>query len=201
MCLSKKREISTNKMTIVDDIIIQKALRGEQEGFALIVKKYEQMVFTLALRVVKSREDAHEVAQDAFLKAFRYLPNFRGECKFSTWLYRIVYSTSLNHIRTKKLDILPIQDDEKNTHLLGFATEDGLFQLEKEEQKKQIQDAIAELPPDYATIITLFYLFEQKISEICITMDMNESNAKTKLSRARLRLREIVERKYVDLNE
>lgn len=187
-------------MTITDDnIIIQQALCGEQQAYTLIVKKYEQMVFTLALRVVKSREEAHEVAQDAFLKAFRYLQNFRGECKFSTWLYRIVYTTALNHIRTKKPELLSLEEEEKGGQLLDFASDNGLFMVEINEQKQQIQAAIAELPPDYATIITLFYLFEQKISEICITMDLNESNAKTKLSRARVRLREIMEKNYVDL--
>ncbi len=187
-------------MTITDDnIIIQQALCGEQQAYTLIVKKYEQMVFTLALRVVKNREVAHEVAQDAFLKAFRYLQNFRGECKFSTWLYRIVYTTALNHIRTKKPELLSLEEEEKGGQLLDFANDNGLFMVEINEQKQQIQAAIAELPPDYATIITLFYLFEQKISEICITMDLNESNAKTKLSRARVRLREIMEKNYADL--
>jgi RNA polymerase sigma factor (sigma-70 family) len=189
-------------MTIIDDnIIIQQALRGEQQGYALLVKKYEQMVFTLVLRVVKNREEAHELAQDAFLKAFKYLPNFRGECKFSTWLYRIVYTTTLNHIRTKKPEMLSLQEEENGIQLPNFTSEDTTFQLEMSEQRKQIQDAIAELSPDYATIITLFYLFEQKISEICITMDINESNAKTKLSRARVRLREIMEKNYADLNK
>jgi RNA polymerase sigma-70 factor (ECF subfamily) len=186
-------------MTLSDDTIIQKALRGEQQGFALMVEKYEQYVFTLALRIVKNREDAHEVAQDAFLKAFRYLNTFRGECKFSSWLYKIVYSTGLNHIRTKRPEILSMDNGEKPIVLTDYKTEDAAFQMETNEQKRQIQEAIQELPPDYATIITLFYLFEQKISEICITMEMNESNAKTKLSRARQRLREIIEKNYTDL--
>lgn len=187
-------------MTVTDDnIIIQQALRGEQQGYALIVRKYEQMVFTLALRIVKNREEAHEVAQDAFLKIFKYLPSFKSECKFSTWIYRIVYTTALNHIRTKKPEVLSLEDEEKYGQLTDFSNESNLFQLEINEQQKQIQAAIAELPPDYATIITLFYLFEQKISEICITMDLNESNAKTKLSRARVRLREVMEKNYADL--
>jgi RNA polymerase sigma-70 factor (ECF subfamily) len=186
-------------MTIVDELIIQQALRGEQQGYALIVKKYEPMVFTLALRIVKNREDAHEVAQDTFLKTFRYLSTFRGECEFSTWLYRIVYSTALNHIRTKKPEILSLDMDEKSGQIPNFINDSSLFQLELSEQKKQIQEAIAALPPDYATIITLFYLFEQKISEICITMEMNESNAKTKLSRARVRLKAIIEKNYMEL--
>jgi RNA polymerase sigma-70 factor (ECF subfamily) len=190
---------SKKRMTISDDIIIQQALRGEQQGFARIVEKYEQYVFTLALRIVKNREDAHEVAQDAFLKAFRYLNTFRGECKFSSWLYKIVYSTALNHIRTKRPEILSMDNDEKPIVLPDFKTEDAAFQMEINEQKRQIQDAIQELSPDYATIITLFYLFEQKISEICVTMEMNESNVKTKLSRARQRLREIIEKNYADL--
>jgi RNA polymerase sigma-70 factor (ECF subfamily) len=187
-------------MTIADDIIIQQALRGEQQGYALLVKKYEPMVFTLVLRVVKNRAEAHEVAQDAFLKVFKNLPNFRGESKFSTWLYRIAYTTALNHLRTKKPEMLSLQDEQNSVQLSGLASEDSAFQLEMSEQRKQIQDAIAELSPDYATIITLFYLFEQKISEICITMDINESNAKTKLSRARVRLREIMEKNYAELN-
>ncbi len=186
-------------MTISDEIIIQQALRGEQQGYAQIVEKYEKYVFTLALRIVKNREDAHEVAQDAFLKVFRYLNTFRGECKFSSWLYRIVYSTALNHIRTKRPEILSMDNDEKPVVLPNIKTEDAAFQMETNEQKRQIQEAIQELSPDYATIITLFYLFEQKISEICVTMEMNESNAKTKLSRARQRLREIIEKNYADL--
>ena len=188
-------------MTISDEIIIEKALLGEQQGFALLVEKYEQYVFTLALRIVKNREDAHEVAQDAFLKAFRYLNTFRGECKFSSWLYKIVYSTGLNHIRTKRPEILSINNEEKPVIIPNFHTEDAAFQIENEEQKKLIQAAIQELPPDYATIITLFYLFEQKISEICVTMEMNESNTKTKLSRARQRLREIIEKNYRELKK
>ncbi len=186
-------------MTISDEIILEKALRGEQQGFALLVQKYEQYVFTLALRVVKNREDAHEVAQDAFLKAFRYLNTFRGECKFSSWLYKIVYSTALNHIRTKRPEILSMNNEEKPIVLPDLKSEDAAFKIENEEQKRLIQEAIQELPPDYATIITLFYLFEQKISEICITMNMNESNTKTKLSRARQRLREIIEKNYQEL--
>jgi RNA polymerase sigma factor (sigma-70 family) len=188
-----------NTMTISDEIIIQQALRGEQQGFANLVKKYEQLVFTLALRVVKNQEDAHEVAQDAFLRAFRYLNTFRGDCKFSTWMYQIVYSTGLNHLRKKRPDILSMDDAENAMPFLSDKSSSVSEKMEQNEQKLMIQAAINQLSPDDATIITLFYLFEQKISEICIAMNINESNAKTKLSRARQRLRVIVEENFLEL--
>ena len=178
---------------MTDEQIIQNCLAGNQQGYSALVKKYEKLVFTLSLRIVKDREDAHEVAQDAFLKAFRYLGDFRGDCKFSTWLYKIVYSTSLNHLRKKRPEILSFDDDAKPISLPTLHAQSADYLTEKNEQSQLIENAIAQLPTNYATIITLFYLYEQKIDEICITMEINNSNAKTQLSRARQRLKEILE--------
>ena len=90
--------------TIPEEKLIQQAIEGRQTAFAMLVSRYERYVFTLALRMVKNREDAHEVSQDAFLRAFRYLADFRGDAKFSTWLYKIVYSTALNFLRKQNPD-------------------------------------------------------------------------------------------------
>src|ERR1044071_10031245 len=90
--------------TGLNDIeIIGKVLSGDQQAYALLVERYKNYVFTLALRFTKSREDAEEVSQDIFIKAYRALSDFRGASKFSTWLYTIVNNTCITFLRKKKL--------------------------------------------------------------------------------------------------
>lgn len=184
--------------TLSDEILVQQAQAGRQSAFALLVKRYEQYVFTLALRFVKNREDAHEVAQDCFLRAFRYLPDFRGEAKFTTWLYRIVYSTSMNFLRKKNPDILSLDDETRPVRLTEDKSPDVSVRLEKEDRNVALQQAIGLLSPDDSGIITLFYLYEHSLDEICEMMGLTMTNAKTKLCRARQRLKMIVEDKFAD---
>lgn len=181
-----------------DEILIAQAISGHQQAFAMLVHRYEQYVFTLALRMVRRREDAHEVAQDCFLKAFRYLRDFRGECRFSTWLYRIVYNTSLNHLRKSNPDIQSIDDEDHPVRLPDPGTPDAGTLMEREERNVSLREAISMLLPDDAAIINLFYLQEQSLEEICEITSMTMSNAKTKLCRARQRLKVILdERAFV----
>lgn len=184
--------------TLSDEILVQQAQAGRQSAFALLVKRYEQYVFTLALRFVKNREDAHEVAQDCFLRAFRYLPDFRGEAKFTTWLYRIVYSTSMNFLRKQNPDILSLDDETRPVRLSEDKSPDVSVRLEKEDRNVALQQAIGLLSPDDSGIITLFYLYEHSLDEICEMMGLTMTNAKTKLCRARQRLKMIVEDKFAD---
>ncbi|HJS55905.1 MAG TPA: sigma-70 family RNA polymerase sigma factor, partial [Chitinophagaceae bacterium] len=86
-----------------DNEIISRVLQGEQNAYAELVNRYQNYVFTLILRMIKSREDAEEVAQDVFVKAYRSLADFRGESKFSTWLYTITNTTCITFLRKKKL--------------------------------------------------------------------------------------------------
>lgn len=181
-----------------DEILIQQALANRQTAFAMLVKRYEQYVFTLALRFVRNREDAHEVAQDCFLRAFRYLADFRGECKFSTWLYKIVYSTSLNHLRRQNPDLVSLDDEARPVRLPDQGAPEASFALEQEDRNATLHKAIALLSPDDASIITLFYLYEQTLEEICLVMNLTLTNAKTKLCRARQRLRSILDGKFAE---
>lgn len=182
--------------TLSDETLIQQAVSGRQSAYGMLVKRYEQYVFTLALRFVKNREEAHEVAQDAFLRAFRYLQDFRGECKFSTWLYKIVYSTSLNHLRKTKPDLVSLDDSEHPVQLKAHAVADASEMMERNDRNSALQHAIQLLSADDSTIITLFYLYEQSLDEICQVMDLTMTNAKTKLFRARQRLKVILEEKF-----
>jgi len=181
---------------ISDEILIQQALAGRQSACSMLVKRYEKYVFTLALRFVKNREDAHEVAQDCFLRMFRYMADFRGDCKFTTWLYRIVYSTSLNHLRKKTPDIQSLDDAERPLQLKSDAIPDVSVGMERNDRNATLRRAIDMLSHDDAGIITLFYLYEQSLEEICQVMDLTMTNAKTKLCRARQRLRAIVDTNF-----
>ena len=88
-----------------DNEIISKVLRGDHQAYSLLVNRYQNYVFTLTLRMIKNREDAEEVAQDIFIKAYRALADFRGDAKFSTWLYTIVNTSCITFLRKKKLDL------------------------------------------------------------------------------------------------
>jgi RNA polymerase sigma factor (sigma-70 family) len=182
-----------------DENLIQQALAGSQPAFATLVKRYEKYVFSLVLRWVRRREEALEVAQDCFLRAFRYLADFRGECKFSTWLYKIAYHTSLNHLRRHQPDLHSLDDEERPIALTDPGAPDASHHLETTERNTALKDAIALLAPDDASIITLFYLHEQSLEEICLITNLSMTNAKTKLCRARQRLRPILEARINDL--
>jgi RNA polymerase sigma-70 factor (ECF subfamily) len=181
---------------ISDETLIQQALAGRQAAFATLVNRYERYAFTLALRMVKNREDAHEVAQDAFLRVFRYLPDFRGEAKFSTWLYKIVYSTALNFLRKKVPDIQSLDDENRPIKLADSGAPDAAYAMEQVDRNTALQQAIARLSSDDAAIITLFYLYEHSLDEICEITNLTMTNAKTKLCRARQRLKGIVESNF-----
>ena len=170
-----------------DQIYIDNVLKGDTNAFAYLIDKYKDMVFTLAFRIVKSREDAEEVAQDSFLKAYQKLDSFKGESKFSTWLYSIVYRSSLTKIRKKKLDTTDIDSFVLDNH-----TEDHDFPqieaIKNGEQEKYVKKAIENLGEKDALLITLFYLHNNSIEEIQEITDMSQSNVKVTLFRARKKL-------------
>lgn len=176
-----------------DEELIIQALQGQQQAYAQLVERYQHYVFTLVLRMVKNREEAAEVAQDSFLRAFQYLADFRGEAKFSTWLYRIVHSVALNHLRKRRLDVLSIDDAARPVNLPAATQPDASDSMELQERRQAIYQAIQRLPPDDAEVITLFYLYENRLDEICQIMELTMTNAKTKLFRARQRLKTILE--------
>src|SRR3954464_6134080 len=91
--------------------IISRVLQGDSAAYATLVERYQNFVFTIVLRYVKGREDAEEVAQDVFVKAFRALADFKGTSKFSTWLYTVATTTSISFLRKKKLETHSLDDE------------------------------------------------------------------------------------------
>lgn len=182
-----------------DNEIIDKVLRGDQSLYAHLVKRYQNFVFTIALRYTPNREDAEEIAQDVFVKAYRSLADFRGESKFSTWLYTIVTTTCITFLRKKKVTIYSLD----NEHIFEAAdNQNPAFKANQVEQKSKAQainEAIKLLSVDDARIITLFYQAEQSLEEIGRIIGIDPNTAKVKLHRARQRLKEKMEKHYSEI--
>lgn len=176
-----------------DIALIERILGGDQSAYAELVKRHQRFVFTLALRFAKNREDAEEVAQDSFIKAYRSLSAFQGNSKFTTWMYSIVYTTAMTFLRKKRVDTTSI--DDENTYIQLESTR-GSFDnntAEKKSRSYYLNLAISQLLPDDAAIITLFYNGEQSLEEIAATMGMETNTVKVKLFRARQRLKDKLE--------
>jgi len=181
-----------------DSEIISLVLKGDHNAYALLVERYKSYVFTLTLRFTKNREDAEEVSQDIFVKAYRSLADFKGTAKFSTWLYTIVNTTCITFLRKKRLDIRSL-DDEKTFEVAD--SQDSGFRANQVEQKSRlnmVNQAIAMLNPDDAEIITLFYKSEQSLEEISQVLGVEVNTAKVRLHRARTRLKEKMEKHFTE---
>ncbi len=179
-----------------DLAVIKEILRGRHQDYSVLVNHYSNYVFTLTMRYIHQRELAEELTQDVFIKAFNNLSSFRGECKFSTWLYTIVHTTCLSHLR-KKNTAHSFPGDEKiaSIHDDKFQYNPGK-KLEKEALKTAINDAITHLSDIEAQIITLFYQGEQTVEEITLITGLTTANVKVKLFRARQKLKDIIEKHY-----
>jgi RNA polymerase sigma factor (sigma-70 family) len=187
-----------------DNELISKVLSGDQQAYASLVSRYQNYVFTLALRFTKSREDAEEVSQDIFIKAYRALADFRGASKFSTWLYTIVNTTCITFLRKKKLEVHSL-DNEKVFEVAD--NQDSGMRANMIEQKSRVSmvnQAIKMLSADDAEVITLFYKSEQSLEEIAQILGVEANTAKVRLHRARTRLKEKMETHFAqevkDLN-
>lgn len=170
-----------------DQIYIDKVIQGETNAFAYLVNKYKNMVYTLAKNIVKNNEDAEEVAQDSFLKAFQKLDTFKGESKFSTWLYTIVYRNSISMIRKRKVATTAIDDYVIENYSSGYDFPQ-IEAIKNGEQKKYVAKAIDKLPEADAFLISLFYLNESTVEEIEKITGLTKTNIKVKLFRLRKKL-------------
>lgn len=175
---------------LTDQDLISAVLAGNTSVYAELVKRHERFVFTLALRFVKKREDAEEVAQDCFLKAYRALGSFGHSSKFSTWLYTITYTTAMSFLRKKQLDTQSIDDEVTGIRLENQVSSYDANEIERKSAYVYLNQAIALLLPDDAAIITLFYQGEQSLEEISQVLKMEPNTIKVKLHRARARLKE-----------
>lgn len=176
--------------------IITTVLNGDHQAYSILVERYQNYVFTLVLRYIKSREDAEEVSQDIFVKAYRSLADFKGASKFSTWLYTITTTTCISFLRKKKLEIHSLDNERV------FETADNIDsgmsanQIEQKSKTVMVNEAIKMLSPDDARIITLFYKGEQSLEEIAQILGKEPNAVKVQLHRARGRLKEKMQKYF-----
>jgi RNA polymerase sigma-70 factor (ECF subfamily) len=178
---------------ISDQHYIDKILGGETNAFTALVDRYKDMIFSLSLKMLKNREEAEEVAQDTFIKIFNSLSKFKGDSKFSTWIYKIAYNTCLDRLKKNKKEDLNISIDEFSAHLIK-TMDNALSALEDKERKQTIQNCLNLLPGDENFLLTLFYFEEQSLEEIGKIMSINANNVKVKLFRSRQKLAVILKK-------
>lgn len=174
-----------------DQIIINQIIEGDTNAFAILVDRYKNLVFTLAFRLLKNREEAEEVAQDTFIKSYNALSKFKGDSKFSTWIYKVTYNTCLDRLKKNKRKYNEVAIDEFTEHQVK-TIDNALENMVEEERKKAIQDCLHILPNDDSFLITLYYFEEQSLEEIANAIGLTANNVKVKLFRIRKKLMSIL---------
>lgn len=171
-------------------LLISKIKSGETHLYKELVESHSSNVFNLIRGIVSSREDAEEIAQDVFVKAYFSLKNFRGECSFSTWLYKIAYNMSISKTRRKKREFIPI--DINGTQIIS--EDDSLTELKSdhEEMFKIIQDALLNLDSKDKFLVISFYMHEKSIKDLKEITGLSESNVKVRLHRSKKRLSQLI---------
>lgn len=170
-----------------DQFYIEQIKKGNHAAFASIVEKHKDMVFTICVKIVRKPEDAEELAQDVFMKVFEKIGSFRGDARFSTWLYRIAYNAAISKTRKRRLEVEAINDFTINNYSIDDVKED-LDILGKEEQHALLKTAMDQLSEDDYLIIKLFYLKELPVMDISQITGLSEANVKVKLHRIRKKM-------------
>ncbi|MBE0651701.1 MAG: sigma-70 family RNA polymerase sigma factor [Bacteroidales bacterium] len=174
-----------------EDILwTNRVIQGDTEAFGLLVKKYKDMVFTLALRMVQQREEAEEIAQDVFLKIFKALPKFKQKAKFSTWMYRIAYNECISRLRKKKNAEVSIENIPGNT-ARSLANEEEDWQ-DDEMRSRMLHNALKRLSDEDQGLVHLYYFDDLPVEEMAHVTGLSVSNVKIKLFRIRKKLFEVL---------
>lgn len=179
--------------TLDDLALVARAQGGDTEAFSLLVERHQHRVYNLAYRFMRDAASAEDMAQEAFIKAFRLLRGFRGECHFSTWLYRVAVNVCLTELgRRAKRQYLP--QAWREAHPAACAGLAGAAWPEASPDIPElIRGCVAKLPERYRAIITLYYLDELPYEEIADIMEIPMGTLKTWMHRARRQLKNIVE--------
>ena len=176
--------------------IIKEILNGKTEQYEYFLDHYGQQVFVLVDRIVSCPEDAEELTQDVFLKAFQQLSSFKAESSFSTWIYRIATNVAISAVRKRKKEGIRLDDsafanlsDTQVDEALEDDSEEQLQRLQRAmEQLEADERALEQLEADERALVTLYYMEEKTLAEVAFIVGLTEANAKVKLHRIRKKL-------------
>lgn len=172
---------------VSDFDLVKRGKRGDREAFCELVRRHQHIVYNVAFRFMRESALAEDMSQEAFVKAFRLLKGFRGDCSFSTWMYRVTCSVCLTELaRRKKRGEVPLQHMHMSQTAVDPETDFDMPEL--------IRQCVCMLPDRYATIMTLYYLQGISYDEIAEVMSIPMGTLKTWMHRARKQLKKIVQK-------
>ena len=172
---------------------LQAARQGDADAFEQLVLRYQDKVYHLALRSCGSPQDAEEIAQEAFLSAWKGLPAFRGEAAFSTWLYRLTLNACSDHFRRQKGQGAPLSLDDEQLRLdIPDQGRQPQELVEEKERQEMVQKALLSLSPEHRQVLLLRELQQLSYQEIAQALEMDPGTVKSRIHRARNQLREIL---------
>lgn len=178
--------------------VIQRILGGEKKAYAELVERHKDKAMTLALKMLKNREDAEEALQDAFVRVFHALPRFEWKSSFSTWLYRIVYNVCATELgKRNEQQTLSINDDDESGNALEVVSDEipPDVALESSELGAIVLEEIDKLPDAYGPTFALFFIQDMSYEEIVEVTGLPLGTVKARLFRARILLRDAVLRR------
>ena len=191
------RTAGAGETTLVDEDLVALVLRGREDLYAVLMRRYERKLMAHVLRMVRNREDALEIVQDAFVKAYKHLARFDSKFRFSTWIYSIASNTAIDHLRRKRLktvsldEPLRFNDSEIAREPVGPArTAEDIHA--GTELLELVESAIAELPPAYRELLLLRHPGNRSYDEIATMTKLPLGTVKNRIFRAREKLREIL---------
>ncbi len=173
---------------IDDNQLVTTSKNGDQDAFSLLVQRYQRRVFNLVFRMLQNYEEANEVTQEAFLAAWQGLPSFRGEARFSTWLYRIAYNCALKQLDTRKHDKTLQTALQAEQPLEGGDPQNAVPDML--DNQEMVQEQLSQLPPKYRIVLILRHIQDMTYEEMAEVLTIPVGTIKTHLFRARNLLKE-----------
>ena len=180
-----------------DHRLIADVLRGKDAAYALLMRRYEERLFNTVFRLLGNHEDAQDVVQETFINAYQSLASFKGDSQFFTWLYRIAVNTAISLKRKRRVMVRLDGGRDGDPSVEPLDTSDLSrpgHALEQEEQGRRVQQALARLSPEHRAVLVLKDMENQKYEAIADILQVPIGTIRSRLHRARLELRELLER-------
>ena len=172
-----------------DISIIRRVLEGDTDAFGMLVDHYGSMVFQVVYRITDNREASEDLCQEAFIRAFRQLSQFKGDAAFSSWLYRIAWNLSMDHLDKARKQTWVDINELTETHNRSLPATEPFDTMDTAERRRALTREIERLAPPDRLLIELYYQEEKTVKEISWIMGLGESNVKIRLHRVRKKLK------------
>jgi RNA polymerase sigma-70 factor (ECF subfamily) len=191
----KQLQVAPIALPVPDDELVRRVQAGNAEAFEELVRRYERKVYNITYRLLGNEQDASEALQDAFLRAYRFLPKFQFKSSFYTWLYRIATNVSLSRLRSReKVETVSIDQPVGESGDVALEIPDYKYTperlMQQREMKQALQDAVDALPEDYRSVVVLRDLEDLSNEEVSKVLNLSVAAVKSRLHRGRLVLRE-----------